>query len=87
MGALIGHITGGHIVADDEPNSEASASETMVPRPRSFQPMNVNFGLFPPMDPPTHDDAGNRIKGKDKSFWRKRVMSRRALADHAAWLS
>jgi hypothetical protein len=38
------------------------------------------------MDPPTHDDAGRRIKGKDKTFWRKRMMSRRALADLAPWL-
>jgi methylenetetrahydrofolate--tRNA-(uracil-5-)-methyltransferase len=36
MGALINHITGGHIVTIDE-------------GPRSFQPMNINFGLFPPM--------------------------------------
>ena len=34
LGALIGHITGGHI-------------ETIDAGPRSFQPMNVNFGLFP----------------------------------------
>lgn len=40
FGALLGHITGGHIVADDEPGK------------RSFQPMNVNFGLFPPVDVP-----------------------------------
>ena len=38
FGALLGHITGGHIVSDDEPGK------------RSFQPMNVNFGLFPPID-------------------------------------
>src|ERR1041384_1801192 len=35
-GALLGHITGGHI-------------ETIDAGPRSFQPMNVNFGLFPPL--------------------------------------
>src|SRR4051812_1420004 len=34
-GALLGHITGGHV-------------ETIDAGPRSFQPMNVNFGLFPP---------------------------------------
>ena len=28
--------------------------------------MNVNFGLFPPLDAPSHDAAGNRIKGKDR---------------------
>ncbi len=39
FGALLGHITGGHIVSDEEPGK------------RSFQPMNVNFGLFPPLEP------------------------------------
>ena len=39
FGALLNHITGGHIVSDDEPGK------------RSFQPMNVNFGLFPPLEP------------------------------------
>jgi methylenetetrahydrofolate--tRNA-(uracil-5-)-methyltransferase len=76
FGALLGHITGGHLVA--EANDRG---------PRSFQPMNVNFGLFPPIDPPTHDDAGQRIKGKDKTVWRKRAMSRRALADLEGWLA
>ena len=37
-GALLGHITGGHI-------------ETIDAGARSFQPMNVNFGLFPPLAP------------------------------------
>jgi methylenetetrahydrofolate--tRNA-(uracil-5-)-methyltransferase len=40
----------------------------------SFQPMNVNFGLFPPMVPPVH-----------KSL-RKPAMAARARADLAAWL-
>ena len=35
-GALLTHITGGHI-------------ETIDAGPPSFQPMNVNFGLFPPL--------------------------------------
>jgi methylenetetrahydrofolate--tRNA-(uracil-5-)-methyltransferase len=42
--------------------------------PTSFQPMNVNFGLFPPLD--------KRVKGKD----RKQAMSTRALQDLSAWL-
>ncbi len=74
FGALLGHITGGHL-----------SEETVTKGPRSFQPMNVNFGLFPPMDPPSHDDDGKKIKGKDKTFWRKRAMSRRALVDLGAW--
>ena len=40
----------------------------------TFQPMNVNFGLFPPLDE-------TAIRGRD----RKRVMARRALADLDAW--
>jgi methylenetetrahydrofolate--tRNA-(uracil-5-)-methyltransferase len=42
--------------------------------PTSFQPMNVNFGLFPPLD--------KKVKGKD----RKQAMSMRALQDLSAWL-
>jgi methylenetetrahydrofolate--tRNA-(uracil-5-)-methyltransferase len=41
----------------------------------TFQPMNVNFGLFPPLDEAS-------VRGRD----RKRVMARRALADLDAWL-
>jgi len=55
-GALIGHITGGHI-------------ETIDKGPRSFQPMNVNFGLFPPPAGGTRRDA------------RKQALCARALAD------
>ena len=41
---------------------------------KTFQPMNVNFGLFPPLD--------KKVKGKD----RKQAMSTRALEDLSAWL-
>jgi methylenetetrahydrofolate--tRNA-(uracil-5-)-methyltransferase len=43
---------------------------------KTFQPMNINFGLFPPLPP------GKKIKGKD----RKQAMSERALAELAGWL-
>jgi methylenetetrahydrofolate--tRNA-(uracil-5-)-methyltransferase len=42
----------------------------------SFQPMNVNFGLFPPLSP----DPGRHAD-------RKPLMARRALADLDAWLT
>ncbi|MBA8880777.1 methylenetetrahydrofolate--tRNA-(uracil(54)-C(5))-methyltransferase (FADH(2)-oxidizing) TrmFO [Phyllobacterium myrsinacearum] len=72
FGALLGHITGGHIVSDEEPGK------------RSFQPMNVNFGLFPPIEVPKTE--GKRLRGKEKTNAKKRAMSARALADCRAWL-
>jgi methylenetetrahydrofolate--tRNA-(uracil-5-)-methyltransferase len=73
LGALVAHITGGHIAGG------AAAG------PRSFQPMNVNFGLFPPIDVPERDGEGRRIKGKDRTAHRKRALGERALADLARW--
>src|SRR5262249_24880588 len=72
-GALVNHITGGHI-------------DTIDAGPASFQPMNVNFGLFPPLaasrDPAP---AGPRRRAPAKSLARKRALTARALADLAAW--
>ena len=41
---------------------------------KTFQPMNVNFGLFPPLE--------NDARGRD----RKKLMAQRALADLERWL-
>ena len=47
-GALLDYVTGGHIETIERPG------------PRSFQPMNVNFGLFPPLaERSDQDDDGN----------------------------
>ncbi|WP_072386732.1 methylenetetrahydrofolate--tRNA-(uracil(54)-C(5))-methyltransferase (FADH(2)-oxidizing) TrmFO [Hyphomicrobium sp. CS1BSMeth3] len=73
LGALIAHITGGHVEASGE-------------GPRSFQPMNINFGLFPPMEEPRTDAEGKRLKGKERGAARKRLMAERALADIGGWL-
>jgi methylenetetrahydrofolate--tRNA-(uracil-5-)-methyltransferase len=59
-GALLGHITGGHI-------------ETIESGPRSFQPMNVNFGLFPP------------LRGAARAV-RKQALCTRALSDLDTWI-
>jgi methylenetetrahydrofolate--tRNA-(uracil-5-)-methyltransferase len=72
FGALLGHITGGHLAA------EADAVG-------SFQPMNVNFGLFPPLPP--EPAGGSRGKGKERGAAKKRALSARALADLDAWLA
>ncbi|WP_029004535.1 methylenetetrahydrofolate--tRNA-(uracil(54)-C(5))-methyltransferase (FADH(2)-oxidizing) TrmFO [Azorhizobium doebereinerae] len=72
-GALLAHITGGHIEGQDG-------------GPRSFQPMNVNFGLFPPMDVTPKGEDGKRLRGTEKTLAKKRLLAARALADMAAWL-
>ncbi|MBP1849874.1 methylenetetrahydrofolate--tRNA-(uracil(54)-C(5))-methyltransferase (FADH(2)-oxidizing) TrmFO [Rhizobium halophytocola] len=76
MGALLGHITGGHLVNDEEPGK------------RSFQPMNVNFGLFPDLAPGSikKPEGVHRFRGKDKSVMKKNLMAARALADCRTWL-
>jgi methylenetetrahydrofolate--tRNA-(uracil-5-)-methyltransferase len=73
IGALINHITGGHI-------------ETIDAGPPSFQPMNVNFGLFPPIEIATKNDEGKRMRGPEKSAAKKRAITARARADLDAWL-
>ena len=70
LGALHFHITEGHVDGGKG----------------SFQPMNVNFGLFPDMPAPTRDAEGNRIKGKEKGRARKRLITARALEDLEGWL-
>ncbi|HLJ72457.1 MAG TPA: methylenetetrahydrofolate--tRNA-(uracil(54)-C(5))-methyltransferase (FADH(2)-oxidizing) TrmFO, partial [Roseiarcus sp.] len=73
IGALLNHITGGHI-------------ETIDAGPRSFQPMNVNFGLFPPIAEPRVDASGKRLRGPERGVARKRALSARAGRDLEAWL-
>ena len=47
----------------------------------TFQPMNVNFGLFPPLN--DVDERGKRLRGRK----RKQAMSIRALLDFDAWIN
>ena len=51
----------------------------------TFQPMNVNFGLFPPPEVPL-DESGKRPRGKAKAPARKRAYTSRALTDLDHWL-
>jgi methylenetetrahydrofolate--tRNA-(uracil-5-)-methyltransferase len=74
LGALINHITGGHI-------------ETIDDGPRSFQPMNVNFGLFPPLERTPKAEDGKRLRGAAKALAKKRALTDRARADLGVWLS
>ncbi|MEM9234650.1 MAG: FAD-dependent oxidoreductase, partial [Pseudomonadota bacterium] len=70
LGALHYHITEGHMDGGKG----------------SFQPMNVNFGLFPEMQAPSRDAEGKRLRGKEKGRAKKRLMTARALEDLADWL-
>ncbi|QQO30944.1 methylenetetrahydrofolate--tRNA-(uracil(54)-C(5))-methyltransferase (FADH(2)-oxidizing) TrmFO [Bradyrhizobium diazoefficiens] len=75
LGSLLGHITGGHI-------------ETIEPGMRSFQPMNINFGLFPPLaTAPTKKPDGTRLRGNEKTVAKKQAMSALALADLDRWIA
>ncbi|EJN14302.1 tRNA:m(5)U-54 methyltransferase [Bradyrhizobium sp. YR681] len=75
LGSLLGHITGGHI-------------ETIEPGARSFQPMNINFGLFPPLaSAPTKKPDGTRLRGNEKTVAKKQAMSALALADLDRWIA
>jgi methylenetetrahydrofolate--tRNA-(uracil-5-)-methyltransferase len=51
-----------------------------------FQPMNVNYGLLPPMEAPRVDENGQKIPLKERGRAKKRAMSLRALQDLAGWL-
>ena len=67
IGALVEHITGGHL--------EGS----------KFQPMNINYGLLPPLEAPRVDEEGKRIAPKDRGRAKKRLMSIRAMERLKAW--
>jgi methylenetetrahydrofolate--tRNA-(uracil-5-)-methyltransferase len=69
LGALIAHVTGGHLVGK-----------------ATFQPMNVNFGLFPPLaEEPRVDADGKRMKADARGKAKKLLMAQRALDALDAW--
>jgi methylenetetrahydrofolate--tRNA-(uracil-5-)-methyltransferase len=70
LGALLAHVTGGHIE-----NGKGS-----------FQPMNVNFGLFPEIVAPTHGQDGKKLKGEERGRAKKLALAERALHDLDSWL-
>jgi methylenetetrahydrofolate--tRNA-(uracil-5-)-methyltransferase len=73
-GALLAYITGDHVGAIDA-------------GPRSYQPMNVNFGLFPPLAlMPSKNPDGTRLRGTEKTIAKRRAICARALADLDQWI-
>ncbi len=71
-GALLDHITGGHLT-DETANL------------RSFQPMNINFGLFPDIEVKKPGGTG-RWRKSDRKKLKKKAISNRALKDFEGWL-
>jgi methylenetetrahydrofolate--tRNA-(uracil-5-)-methyltransferase len=73
LGALITHVTGGHL-------DSAKGS---------FQPMNINYGLLPPLsaDGPKRDGDGRKLNPTERGRAKKRLMSLRALEALDGWLA
>jgi methylenetetrahydrofolate--tRNA-(uracil-5-)-methyltransferase len=67
LGALLAHVTGGHVGG-------------------AFQPMNINYGLLPPMEAPKRDADGRKLPPQERGRAKKRAMSHRAVADLQHWL-
>jgi len=76
-GALLAHIVGGHLQTTEDERASV----------RSYQPMNVNFGLFPPLAAGTRGENGERLRGPAKTLAKKRALTTRALIDLEYWLA
>ena len=75
LGALVNHITGGHM-------------ESIDAGPKSYQPMNINFGLFAPLGAaPTRGENGERLRGAAKTQAKKKALTQRAKADLLSWIA
>ena len=69
LGAIHNHVTIGHF----------SGKKGM------FQPMNVNFGLFPELDAERQKEA-MKVRGKEREKSRKFQLSQRAKEELEAWV-
>lgn len=67
LGCMLAHVTGGHMTGE-------GASKL------AYQPMNVNFGLLPPLT-----EAAPR--GRKGRVARRRLMTERAKAEIKSWLA
>jgi methylenetetrahydrofolate--tRNA-(uracil-5-)-methyltransferase len=74
FGALLNHITKGHIAYEEDMGK------------KSFQPMNINFGLFPPVSISKPEGHQGRWRGKEKGAAKKLAVTSRALNDVETWL-
>lgn len=67
---MLNHITTGHLTHDEEIGK------------RSFQPMNINFGLFPPLT--AEEQQG--LSKKELRAQKKSLLATRARKDFVQWL-
>jgi len=81
LGSLLHHITTGHVAYDESGESNEKSK-------RSFQPMNVNFGLMPPLpDGALKKPEGvKRWRKPERTVVKKRMMAERAISDFSNWL-
>jgi len=95
MGLLAGYFTGrNRLGLDTTPPPATTASGALLghvtgnAETETFQPMNINLGLFPPADiddrPP--ELRGKRLKRGDRKRARKAAVCARALNDLATWM-
>jgi len=54
--------------------------------PSTYQPMNINFGLFPTISPPSTDEYGKKIK-RLKGRSRKLALSQRGREKMTEWIA
>lgn len=73
-GALLAYITGDHVEMVDAGG-------------RSYQPMNINFGLLPPITEFAEKGPdGKRLRGPAKALAKKQALCARALVDLDRWI-
>ena len=70
LGALARHITGGHLDGGSG----------------TFQPMNINYGLLPPIAEPPREPDKRRARG-ERARARRRAVGQRALVDLEGWVT
>ena len=95
-GSLVNHITGGHILDDNgggvpvsctgqaPVESEANDGDEHK-KIKSFQPMNINFGLMPDIEVKKPEGV-KRWRKADRKKVKKQAISTRALNDITDWL-
>lgn len=88
MGLLAGRLAVAELLGEDlSPPSENTAMGALITHitggadAKTFQPMNVNFGLFPPLPP--IEGVKNGRKGRKERY---KAYTDRAKADFTLWL-